>query len=285
MNISQDATVRHLQRPDGRIAYTVEGEGPLAVALPGMGDLRGSYRDLVGPLVAAGHRVAVADLRGHGDSDVGFRVHGDDVTGRDLLALIDELGGPAVVIGNSMAGSAAVWAAAERPDAIAGLVLVSPFLGGSASAASRAVFRLVLARPWGVAFWTWYYERMLNRGTRAPWLGEHVAAIRASLREPGRLAALRSLTAQLDHSIVAEPAARVAVPSLIVVGELDPDYRDPAAELARMTDALGGPSLAVESLLAPAAAHYPHAQRPDVVVPRVLEFLAGICGAEGGTRA
>ena len=52
MNTSQTATdVRYLSRPGGRISYTVTGDGPLIVAVPGMGDLRATWRELVGPLV------------------------------------------------------------------------------------------------------------------------------------------------------------------------------------------------------------------------------------------
>jgi pimeloyl-ACP methyl ester carboxylesterase len=111
----------YLVRPAGRLSYAIAGAGPLIVAVPGMGDLRSSYLELAGPLVDAGFRVALLDLRGHGDSDTGFVEHGDEATASDILALIDELGGPAVVIGNSMAGSAALIAAADRPDAVAGL--------------------------------------------------------------------------------------------------------------------------------------------------------------------
>ena len=122
---SMTSQTNFLERPEGRIAYTVMGHGPLVVAVPGMGDLRSTYRDVVPPLVAAGYRVAVTDLRGHGESDTTFRRHGDDVTGADVLALIAELGGPAVIIGNSMGAGAAAWAAAEESDAVAGLIPVS----------------------------------------------------------------------------------------------------------------------------------------------------------------
>lgn len=36
----------YLKRPDGRIAYSMTGEGPLAICLPGMGDVRSVYRFL-----------------------------------------------------------------------------------------------------------------------------------------------------------------------------------------------------------------------------------------------
>jgi hypothetical protein len=37
--------VRHwLERGDGRLAYSDEGDGPLVVCVPGIGDLRQEYR-------------------------------------------------------------------------------------------------------------------------------------------------------------------------------------------------------------------------------------------------
>src|SRR3972149_5757052 len=95
---------RFLDRPDGRIAYDVVGDGPLVVCVPGMGDPRSVYRFLSPVLVDAGFRVAPLDLRGHGDSDATFRAYDDVAAGRDILALVAELGGPPIGIGNSMGG-------------------------------------------------------------------------------------------------------------------------------------------------------------------------------------
>jgi pimeloyl-ACP methyl ester carboxylesterase len=269
--------LRFLARPEGRLSYTVSGDGPLVVAVPGMGDLRGTWRDVVPPLVEAGFRVAVLDLRGHGDADTTFTTHGDPATASDILALIDELGGPALVIGNSMAGSSAVIAAAERPDAVAGLALVSPFLrGGPAGAALRLMYRTLFARPWGAAMWAMYYRSTLSKGAQAPWLGEHVASIRSSMREPGRLRSLLDLTLALDHDLVTPRVAEVVAPALILVGAIDPDYRDPAAELAWM-----GEQLHAETVLVEGAAHYAQHQRPDVVVPRVIAFAESLRDGSG----
>ena len=102
-----------------------------------MGDTAGTWRDVAGPLVDAGYRVVTCDLRGHGGLDTTFTDHGDDATGADVLALVEHLdAGPAVLVGNSMGGSSVVWAAAQRPDLVAGLVLVSPFLDEAAGSAS-----------------------------------------------------------------------------------------------------------------------------------------------------
>jgi len=280
MTPSISTRLHYLARPEGRLAYTLTGVGPLIVAVPGMGDLRSSYVELAAPLVDAGFRVALLDLRGHGDSDTTFTTHGDEATAGDILALIDELGGPAVVMGNSMAGSAALIAAADRPDAVAGLVLLSPFLretGGRASLAlNRLLFRVLFARPWGARMWTNYYAKTLNRGVQGPRLAEHVSEIAASMADPVRLASFRHLAVQLDHSVVEPRVASVIAPSLTVIGSVDPDYRDPAVALAAAGTALAGETLLVEN-----AAHYPHLARPEIVTPRVLGFVEGLRDGSG----
>ena len=281
MNTRQ--TVELLPRPEGRIAYTVTGSGPLVVAVPGMGDLRSTYRDLVPPLVEAGYRVAVMDLRGHGDSDTTFRTHGDVATGQDLLALVEHLGGPAVLVGNSMGAGAAAWAAAEAPGAVAGLVLLGPFLrdpaaGAAKAAASRLLYRVALARPWGAATWAGFYST-LTTGRRAPWHAEHVAAIRASMREPGRLRSFRDLALALTHAPVEARLPEVHAPAVAFMGSVDPDFADQGSELAWIQEAVGA-----HGHLVPDVGHYPQHQAPDVVAPATLAFLAGLrADAQGWT--
>src|SRR5208282_5989218 len=117
----------------GRIAYDVTGQGPLIVLSPGIGDLRQAYRFLVPRLAQAGYRVAAADLRGHGESSMGWpsvtgkeAISRTDVAG-DLLALIRHLGGPAVIAGHSLSGGAATIAAAQAPDLVSAIVEIGPF--------------------------------------------------------------------------------------------------------------------------------------------------------------
>ena len=272
MNTSVANEVRFLQRPEGRISYTVQGSGPLVVAVPGMGDLRSTYRELVGPLVDAGFRVATTDLRAHGDSDTTFTEFGDVATASDLIALIDELGGPAVIVGNSMGAAAAAWVAAERPDAVIGLTFYGPLLREPASnpvarAFMHLLYRILFARPWGASVWAGYYDKALNKGRRAPWLGEHVATIKRNLRESGRLRAFRRLALQLDHAVVETRLPEVTAPILAFIGELDPDFRDPAAERDWIA------SLGAEAVLVPEAGHYPQSQRPDVTVAPTVAFV------------
>ncbi len=285
MDIIEQRVTHHLQRPDGRLAYDDAGTGPLVVAVPGMGDLRSTYDELRAALLAAGYRVVTTDLRGHGDSDADFAGHGDEATAGDVAALVEHLdAGPAVLVGNSMGASAAAVVAADRPELVRALVLLAPFLrdggGGPAKrAVLGAVLRGMLAAPWGARAWAAYY-RTLNKGRRSPRLGEHAAAIRASLRRPGYLAAFRTLALTLDHAVVERRLPRVQAPSLAVVGALDPDWPDAAAELAWIGDVLGG-----RTLLVPDAGHYPQHQVPDVVAAAVLDLLAEVAPTGRTSRA
>jgi len=273
--------VQHLSRPEGRIAYTVAGDGPLVVAVPGMGDLRATWDDQVTSLVGAGYRVAVTDLRGHGDSDTTFRTHGDAATASDVVALVEHLVGdhPAndarvVLLGNSMGGSAAIIAAAERPDLVRGLALVSPFGREHAEGAKRALMhgllRVMLVRPWGAKAWAGYYTS-LNKGHRAERLPRLAAAIHATLQDPAHLRSFRHLALQLDHHEVdaaVETLAANPVPTVTLVGALDPDFPDPAAEAAWLGSRLGGMAVVV-----PEAGHYAQHQAPGVVDDAVLGLL------------
>src|SRR5215471_12811502 len=107
----------HIQ--GGTIAYEVTGQGPLVVLSHGIGDRRQAFRFLAPKLAQAGYRVASADLRGHGESSMGWTsVTGKDAITRtdvagDLVALIRHLGGPAVIVGHSISGGAATIAAAQ----------------------------------------------------------------------------------------------------------------------------------------------------------------------------
>lgn len=94
--------------------------------------LHDSTDRLLRPLLAKrGFTTVAIDHRGLGESDVGFTSHKPEDCGQDLLLLLDQpeiRGKPVVLIGNSFGGAAAVWAAAERPSQIKGIVLVDAFV-------------------------------------------------------------------------------------------------------------------------------------------------------------
>ncbi|GLS02690.1 alpha/beta hydrolase [Brevundimonas denitrificans] len=90
-----------------------------------------TYRTLLAPL-SGSLRIWAPDLRGHGGTTLpaegggrrDWHDHRDD-----LVALLDALDGPPVILaGHSMGGTSALLAAAERPDRVGGLVLLDPVI-------------------------------------------------------------------------------------------------------------------------------------------------------------
>lgn len=261
--------VQFLSLPEGRIAYEVSGEGPLVVCVPGMGDLRGVYRFAVQDLLKANFRVAIMDLRGHGDSDASFSRYDDVATGEDILALIEHLGSPATVVGNSIGAGAAVWAAAEKPDLLKSLVLIGPFVRDvPMPAGMKRLFRAAMRRPWGRFAWR-SYLRTLYPGRTPDAFANHLADIDASLSRPDYWKAFVRTT-RTSHAPAEARLGDVKARTLVVMGERDPDFPDPAAEAALL-----GSKLGCDVLMVPRAGHYPQAEYPEVVSPAIVDFLNG----------
>ena len=264
--------VQMLERPEGKIGYEVTGEGPLVVCLPGMGELRSSYRFTVPALVEARLRVAALDLRGHGDSEATFASYDDVAAAGDALALIERLGGgPAVLVGNSMGAGAAVWAAAERPDLVAGVALIGPFVRNPRiNPLMQFAFRAAMSGPWAARTWLSYLPRLYpdHRPSDFP---AHVERIRESMRRPGHLKAFVATT-RTSHAPAEQRLAEVTGrPALVVMGAKDPDFPDAPAEAEWIRDRLGA-----ELIVVPGAGHYPHVEFPDVVNPALVRFCQGV---------
>ena len=258
-----------LVRPDGTLAYEVAGSGPLVVLLPGLGQRRSAYRHLVPELVDRGFRTVALDLRGHGDSSVGWPAYGAEAMGPDVAALIEALGGPALLVGNSYGAGPAVWVAAERPDLVAGVVLTGPFVRPLPTPwPLRAAMRVLFGGPWRVAAWDAFTNGLLKAGRPADQASER-ARLRASLREPGRFDALAAMLARDDAPIAAR-LDRVRAPALVLMGTADPDFPDPMAEARAVADAMGGSAEALDGV-----GHYPHLETPVAFAERLAAFARG----------
>lgn len=286
--------ISQLEVPGGVLVYEVHepavaragmtaADWPLVVCSPAMGDVRDVYAPLVRSLVEAGFRVVVADLRGHGDSSATFSDYGDEATASDLIAIVEALDvDSAVLVGASMSGAAAVIAAGRRPDLVCGLVLICPFLRGSASRAKtlmqRTMLGLALLRPWGPAVWRSYSARLWPGLPDARQRAAHLAGL---LRRSGRWRAFWATT-RTDHRVVAPWLEKVGCPSLVVMGQVDPDWRDPVAEAAWAARAVGEGS--GEVMMVPGAGHAPMLERPDVVGPRVVDFIRRVVADNAAPR-
>ena len=93
---------KYLNQEKGKIAYDDQGDGPLVICLPSMGDVRGEYRFLVPQLVSAGYRAMSMDVRGMGETSTDWNDYSVVGVGKDIIALIHELkAGPAILVGAS----------------------------------------------------------------------------------------------------------------------------------------------------------------------------------------
>jgi pimeloyl-ACP methyl ester carboxylesterase len=263
----------------GTLAYEVTGaSGPLVVLAHGIGDSREAYRFVAPALVAAGYRVAAVDLRGCGESSVGWASYTRTDIAADLIALVDHLGGPAVLVGHSIAGGGATIAAAKAPSLVTAVVELAPFtrkqqvaLGDLRSAGfRRGTLRLLGTVLFGsVRHWKRYLEAAYPGPKPADW-DARLDRIEAMLREPGRMKALQAMGRSAPVDAGAQ-LGNVRCPVLVVQGTLDPDWASPQAEGEAIVAALP-PGLGRLKMIA-GAGHYPHVQFPSQTVTAIRSFL------------
>jgi len=266
-------THSYLQRPDGRIAYEVFGsEGPLVVCVPGMGQLRQTYRMVAPELARRPARVVTMDIRGHGDSDATFSSYDDPALASDILALIKELGEPAFVVGNSMGAAGAVLAAADQPDQVRGLVLLGPAVRDTAAFLDKMLLRALLVRPWGPKAFLAAYPRWLP-GVKPRGHVEHVDRIRENLQRPGHWAAFVKTT-RTSHAESERRLGDVRGPAVVVMGDTDIDFKNPVAEAHRVAKPMNA-----EVVIAQEVGHYPQEQVPQTVVDAVNQLIDRVNGA------
>src|ERR1700691_2262549 len=266
---SAAAATQYVKLPGGQLAYDDSGgDGPLDICVPGLGDMRQQYRFLAPRLVAAGFRVVTMDLPGHGESSVDWPAHSPAIVGADIVAMVHHLGAStAFIVGNSMAAGSAVWAAAEIPDRIAGIVLIDPFTRVIPTSSFLLAFlKVAMLRPWGPSFWSMYYGSLYKTAPPAD-LDSYRAALVANLKEPGRIEATKALIFASQAPCEAR-VPDVHAPVLVVMGSRDSDFSDPSAEADWVATHLHGKKLMVDG-----AGHYPQVEYPDVVAPAVIDFV------------
>lgn len=273
------ATTARLAFEGHSLAFDIAGAGPLVVCLPGMGDLRSAYRHLVPELVARGMRVATLDLPGHGDSDATVEpLVGQRDIARAAVALARNLGGPAIVVGHSYTPDSALLATQLAPDAIVGAVAIAPWASTAApSPVMRFATRVVTS---SAPLWSLFY-RSLHR-TPPVDLGDHRRRIVASMRRPLGTVALRPMGEGSGKDAIGARATQVA-PVAVVMGERDPDFRDPGAEAKAYAEAM--PAGVAEVRTVAGAGHYPHAERPVETADAVLALARRVGWAVGSARA
>ncbi|MFF2074134.1 alpha/beta fold hydrolase [Kitasatospora sp. NPDC058162] len=244
-----------------------EGEGTPVVLIAGMGASSLTWAPLL-PELARPVRVVAYDRAGLGASEPDRApVLTLDAQVADLAALVRHLdAGPAVLVGHSWGGQLAQLLARERPELVAGLVLVDPaheeFRPRAISALESLLLRAGMLRT--------------APAPAAPVAGEALARAEAAvLAHPHQRRAVLAenrltnrATGQLRRRRAAGPPLRVPVTVLSATTGLPRGLR------ARFTAAQAGITAGTDRgvhLLVPGAGHAVHADRPEVVAAAVRE--------------
>ncbi len=150
------------------------------VIVHGLGEHGGRYRDLAHELTGFGWEVHAADQRGHGRTSGPRGVIPTAEAIRDDV--IESLGfargmnrGPVVLLGHSMGGAFAAWAAAHAPDAADALVLSSPALRADLSAFQRVLMGTMLRLSPNTA---------VSNGLKVKYISHDAAVVEAYQNDP-----------------------------------------------------------------------------------------------------
>ncbi len=270
-----------------KIVYTVVGQGRPLILLHGFGASIGHWRKNISTLAAGGYQVFALDLLGFGGSakpaiDYNLELWVELI--KDFCAT--HLQEPAVLVGNSIGGLLVLMLLAEHPELAAAGVLLNP-AGGLNHRPEELPppLRLIMGS------FTW----LVKSPVFGPWLFNRVRQkhrIRASLRQVYRnreaitdelvdllyLPSCDSGAQQVFAAILSAPPGptpaellpRISQPLLVLWGEQDPWTPITAAKLYQELSA----THPVKFVPIPETGHCPHDERPEVVNPLILEWLA-----------
>lgn len=264
--------LRHLGVVSGHIAYTLDGAGtpPVFLLHAGYVDHRMYARET--RHLARRTTVVAPDARTHGASSTAttaFR-HCDDIAA--LIRHLDR--GPAVLLGTSMGGAAAVDVALEHPELVKALVVCGAGTNEPVFESTEALELL------------WRAEQAIAAQDVAAWLGatlawaagpdraleevdQDVVAFLAGMHQDFVSAHIRPGVVPPDHVTGSwERLTEITLPVLGVVGELDfvDHHRMTERLVASVPDGRGVVRI-------PGAGHFPNLEQPLAWERAVDDFL------------
>lgn len=250
-------------------AYDEAGTGLPVVLLHGFPFDRGMWEPQLAPLAAAGFRVLAPDFPGMGRTAAGTEPFAIDGAGDFVAAVLDALGvARAVVGGLSMGGYAAMAFARRHPARLAGLILADTKAAPDDEAGRATRDRLIATAkaegPGAIAdemLPKLMGEKARKTNPAAVRLAETVARRQTVDGIVGALAALR------DRPDAAPGLPKVAVPTLVLVGEYD-EVTPPLAA-ARLGALVAGS----EVVHIPGAGHLSNVENPDAFNAAVVGWL------------
>lgn len=208
---------------------------------------------------APSHRVIAVDRRGHGSSAVTPGGYLPAQHAADLAVLLDRLGvSDAVVVAHAGGGPTGMTLARDRPDLVAGLVLVDAIVrpaGPTGSGLAALVERL--AGPDGAAVREGLYRSFFA----APDADPGRAAVAAAMQVPAEVAVAELGSLDLDTEAIARELRQPVL--WVCVEPADRPRLERVFADVRIEE-LGGPG------------HFPQLESPDRVNPVIEAFVAAL---------
>ena len=261
-----------------RLDYACQGDGPTILMLHGFPEFWRAW-DGVMPLLADGHRVVAPDLRGYNTSDKPEPVSDYQIEAlvQDIVDLINQLGGPVVLVGHDWGGGLAWAVASLHPELIDKLVIMNaPHLNvfrdlllndpEQADAFSYAEFfasegseDVLAANDFGIL--TGMFADVLDE--------DELVAYKEAWGQPGALAGgLNWYRANLTDGIPnTELELNVSVPTLVMWG------MDDTALLPSNLDGLPAYVSDLEVIEVPGATHWIAHEVPETVAGNIRAFV------------
>ena len=221
--------------------------------------------------IGSTYRVIAPDLRGHGESECPDGTFTMDQMADDVVELLNrlEVREPVVVGGLSMGGYVALSLVARHPERVRGLILIDTRAAADTPEAARVreeTARTVLREKSNQSILETMVPRLFSKTTleKHPHRVEPLLAAMHRTSPQGVAGALRGMAVRPDRRA---DLARIAVPSLIMVGE--DDVISPVTEAREIAAAVPHSRLVV----IPGAGHLSPYENPSAANEAILRFL------------
>ncbi len=274
----------------------VEGHGgPISIALAeagaggrplllvhGFTGAKEDFTDHLEPLAELGWHAVAPDQRGHGASAKpdDESAYSFEAYAADLFGLLDALGWDrCVALGHSMGGMVVQTAILDRPERFEALVLMDTSHRGLKVDEGLVELGVAIARAEGIAAVMAAQDALGPEDALGTGPHQRLLDTREGYKEFGArkmLASSPAMYAAMLQSITAATAVdrlpdlpRIAVPTLVLVGEEDRPFRKPSE---RMAEAIPGAELVV----LPDGGHSPQFEATDLWWKALSDFLARV---------
>jgi pimeloyl-ACP methyl ester carboxylesterase len=262
------------------VNYRQEGQGPPVILIHGIAASLYDWVNMMPELAAHGYHAYALDLLGHGESHkpADPQEYHVDCLFAHFTSWVDRLGldNPLWLVGHSLGGYLSLQYALRFPSRVRGLVLIDPFYD---IRQLSPWLRLVRRRPYlGARAMQAVPEWLINilLGWDPSSSADFSPLARQQIANDYKRASPHFVYITRDIPALTNSLQQVQVPTLVIWGEHDLTLRPETFE--RLVEQLPRGS----SHPIPECGHQPHIGKPALVNRLVLDFLAGLAGADPG---